>query len=292
MTRGDGLATVRRTTLSRLGLTVLELLVTTGVIGVLAGLLLPAVQRARESARQIQCTNHLKQIGLALHNYHDLYRSLPIGQRPDAAGQTAFGWASCLLPQLELAALAAQVDHEASVDSPENQEAREKTPPVFCCPSDLQEPQFTLFAAVGSLSGSTLPAATPLAVLPSANYVGVFGISEPDERPPASGEGTFVGNHAHSFRDLTRGLSNVAVVGERTARRLPSTWLGVDLNGEDADCRMLGNAWLGPNRDDADECEFDSRHPGHVNFLFGDGHVRSVSDSIDTAVYRRLATRN
>ncbi len=292
MISSAGLATVRRATSSRPGVTVLELLVTTGVIGVLAGLLLPAVQHARESARQLRCMNNLKQIGLALHNYHGLYHSLPIGQRSDAAGQTAFGWASCLLPQLDLAALAAHVDHEASVDSPQNRVAREQTPAVFSCPSDLQESRFTLFAAAGSLSGRPLSAGTPLTVLPSANYVGVFGISEPDERPPGSGEGTFVGSRAHSFRDLTNGLSNVAVVGERTARRLPSTWFGIDLHGEDAACRMLGNAWLGPNRDDADECEFDSRHPGSANFLFGDGHVKSVSDSIDTTVYRRLATRN
>ncbi len=285
-------APMGRTRSPRPGFTILELLVTTGVIAVLAGLLLPAVQQARETARRLQCTNNLKQIGLALHNYHDLYRSLPMGQRPDAANRTAFGWASSILPQLELTALAALIDHEASVNAPANRMAREQTPSVFSCPSDLQEPRFTLFVDAGSIPGGHQPAETVLTVLPSANYVGVFGTTEPDDCLPMKGEGTFVVNHTHAFRDLTHGLSNVAIVGERTARKLPSTWFGVDLNGEDAGCRMLGNAWMGPNRDDADECEFDSRHPGSTSFLFGDGHVKSITDSIDTEVYRRLAIRN
>jgi prepilin-type processing-associated H-X9-DG protein len=79
-------------------------------------------------------------------------------------------------------------------------------------------------------------------------------------------------------------------VGERTARKLPSTWLGFDLRGEDAAGRVTGQAWLGPNRADADECEFDSRHPGGVNFLWGDGHVAWLIDEIDAMLYRQLAS--
>jgi prepilin-type processing-associated H-X9-DG protein len=81
-------------------------------------------------------------------------------------------------------------------------------------------------------------------------------------------------------------------IGERTARKLPSTWIGFVLTGEDAQARVLGNAWLGPNRIDADECEFDSRHPSCVNFLWADGHFAPVADAIDAALYRDLARRN
>ncbi|MGD9856473.1 MAG: DUF1559 domain-containing protein [Planctomycetaceae bacterium] len=277
----------------RRGFTVLELLVTASVTSVLAGLLLPAVQQAREAARKIQCTNQLKQIGLALHNYHDVYQALPVGRRSDALGVTAFGWAFAILPQLELSPLAVRIDDESAVTSPVNEVAREQSPNVFRCPSDPQKLTFALYEEEDDLQG-VKSLERVLAVLPSANYIGVFGTSEPDdpdETPSAQGEGTFLGDRSIQFRDLTRGLSNVAIVGERTARKLPVTWFGVVLTGEDACCRLLGNAGLGPNRDDADECEFDSRHPGCANFLWGDGHVRSISDSIDSHVYREFATR-
>ena len=131
-----------------------------------------------------------------------------------------------------------------------------------------------------------------LVELPHANYIGVYGTSDPDQRGEIDGGGTFIARDAIRFRDLTNGLSQVAVVAERTARRLPSTWLGFHVHGEDAAGRVLGFAALGPNRVEADECEFDSRHPGCINMLFADGHVRSVADDIDATVYRQMAQRN
>ncbi len=280
-----------RTAERRRGVTVLELLVTVGIIGVLAGLLLPAVQQAR-GLRRLQCTNHLKQIGLAIHNYHDQHRALPIGRRADAVGASAFGWAPAILPFLDLVTLAHRIDDEASVTAAVNDEARTQTPVVFRCPSDPQDLTFALYAETDEHHTAPFAADTVLTVLPSANYVGVFGTSEPDDRPTPPGEGTFVGDRSVRFRDVIRGLSNVVIVGERTARKLPATWFGVPLAGEDAAGRLLGNAWIGPNRDDADECEFDSRHAGCTNFLWGDGHVRSIADSIDTHLYREFAKRN
>ena len=73
--------------------------------------------------------------------------------------------------------------------------------------------------------------------------------------------------------------------------RAPSTWLGVDVLGEDAECRLVGSAITRPNCEECDECEFDSRHPGGVNFLWADGRVGLVSDSVDTAVYRQSSQR-
>ena len=74
--------------------------------------------------------------------------------------------------------------------------------------------------------------------------------------------------------------------------RVPSTWLGVDFRGEDAACRLVGNAETSPNHPTCDECEFDSRHPDGANFLWGDGHVRLISENIDSVEYRRLARRS
>ena len=131
-----------------------------------------------------------------------------------------------------------------------------------------------------------------LVELPHANYIGVFGTSDPDKTGEVDGGGTFIARDAIQFCDLTNGLSQVAVVAERTARRMPSTWLGFHIHGEDAAGRVLGFASLGPNRTEADECEFDSRHPGSINMLFADGHVRSVADGIDSTVYRHMAQRH
>jgi prepilin-type processing-associated H-X9-DG protein len=95
----------------------------------------------------------------------------------------------------------------------------------------------------------------------------------------------------HRFVELTSGLNHVMMVGERTSRKLASTWLGIATEGEDAPGRITGYNDLGPNRDDADECEFDSRHPGHVNFVWADGHVASVADDIDRQIYQQSAMR-
>ena len=91
--------------------------------------------------------------------------------------------------------------------------------------------------------------------------------------------------------ELQRGLSNTMLIGERTTSLLPSTWLGVDFRGEDAACRLVGTAYTSPNCRECDECEFSSRHAGGANFLWGDGRVQLVSETIDTAEYRRFARR-
>jgi prepilin-type processing-associated H-X9-DG protein len=86
-------------------------------------------------------------------------------------------------------------------------------------------------------------------------------------------------------------MSRTLVVGERTMARVPSTWLGVDLRGEDAACRLVGSAMTHPNCRECDECEFASRHAGGANFLWADGRVDLLSEAIDSAEYRRLARR-
>ena len=281
---------IRRPPDSR-GFTVLELLVTTGIIGLLAGVLLPAVQNARETARQIHCKNNLRQIGLAIHNYHDAQRSLPIGYRSDLARETAFGWAVAILPHLDESSISVCINTNISLISPDNDGVRDLSPDVFLCPSDPKLITFELFPEPANQLVPAPNSANPLTTLPSTNYVGIFGNGDADETPGAIGEGTFLGERSIRLRELTRGLSNVFIVGERTARKLPSTWIGTVLDGEDAPGRVIGHCWIGPNRKDADECELDSRHPGCANFLWADGHVKAIADSIDTTLYRNLAKR-
>ena len=270
------------------GFTILELLACLGVIAVLVSLVLPAVVSAREAARKIQCTNQLKQLGLAIHNYHDQHNCLPPGWQWESDHQSAYGWSVALLSFLDQTAVFRQSNRNVSITDPANAVSRQTSLGLFLCPSDITQTRFTLYEIDGS--ARTLG---PLVDLPSANYVGVFGVSEPDddEARSAAGEGAFIEGRPVRFADFTRGLSNSMFVGERTMARVPSTWLGVDIRGEDALCRLVGNAFTSPNCGWCDECEFSSRHPGGANFLWGDGRVSLISETIHSLDYQTLARR-
>jgi prepilin-type N-terminal cleavage/methylation domain-containing protein/prepilin-type processing-associated H-X9-DG protein len=273
------------------GFTILELLVCVAIIAVLAGLVLPAVSAARESARRLQCTHHLKQIGLALHAYHEVQGSLPPGWLWDARRATAYGWLPPLLSYVEQDAVRAQVDFSSGISSSSNTAMRVQIIPLFLCPSDIVERQFMLY--VDDDDGPAILRGAAIMPLPAASYLGLFGTGEPDDGWPGRfGNGIFPGSRAIRFADVNRGLSCVLAVGERTAASLPSTWLGIDVRGEDAPCRILGNALTGPSAPGADECEFSSRHAGAANFLWGDGHVRPVANEIDARAYRQWARRD
>lgn len=266
----------------------MELLVVITVIGILIALLLPAVQAARESARNLQCTNNLHQLGIALHSYHDTQRKLPAGWQLEASKKSSYGWASMILPELEESSLNSQINRTRPVPDLSTN-VRSSTPQVFICPSDPSEPVFPLFSEISVHAAHAQESTEVLVTLPTANYVGVFGTTDPDDVLGPTGSGLFVQDHNHRFAEVTRGLCHVFLVGERTSRKLASTWLGIATQGEDAAGRVAGYADLGPNRNDADECEFDSRHPGHVNFVWADGHVDSVHDDIDREVYQQFA---
>jgi prepilin-type N-terminal cleavage/methylation domain-containing protein/prepilin-type processing-associated H-X9-DG protein len=270
------------------GFTILELLVVIAIIGILIALLLPAVQFAREAARDLECNSRLRQLGVALHNYHDVHRRLPAGWKCESTARTSYGWASRILKELEESALDAQVQYPQPLQSL-SEKVLSTTPDVFLCPSDASEPTFPLFAEIGGSDSHGQQSTEVLIRLPRANYLGVFGTTDPDKVIGTTGDGPFVQDRFRRFRDMERGTSHMMLVGERTARKLTSSWLGIANLGEDAGGRITGYAELGPNRDDADECEFDSRHPGHANFVWADGHVAAVNDDIDPQCYRQTA---
>jgi len=274
------------------GMTIVELLIAMAILSALMSMLLPAIQAARQSARNIQCTNNLHQIGVALHAFEEEHCVLPAGWTPEASNESSYGWAAAILPELDEAALASQIDRTRPIAAVSDT-LRRTTPAVYLCPSDVGDTPFPLFAEIGVHGSHAQESTEILVTLPRANYVGVFGTIDPDDDPVPddSGDGIFVEGLSYRFSEITRGLSHVLLVGERTTRRLPSTWLGMATEGEDAAGRIVGYADLGPNRDDADECEFDSRHPGHVNFVWADGHVAGVQDDIDRQLYRQSAIR-
>jgi prepilin-type processing-associated H-X9-DG protein len=302
-------ARIRRATKS--GFTVLELLVAVGAIAMLAALLLPALMAARESARRTQCVNHLRQLGVAAHMAHDRSGSLPHAWRPAARDpRFAYGWGTQLLPDIEQDALRRRlpVDRRPELSI---EDAAELTLPTLLCPSDILEPTFELTAEekhdeiafesvrAASVDGGVAAYRAPYVHLPTANYVGVFGTVEADdfERQPLAvradfGDGPLVHGRSVELADLERGASHTLLIGERTMATVPSTWLGVDLGGLDAACRVAGSAMTTPNCSDCDECEFTSRHVGGANFVWADGHVELVADDVDAALYRRSARRD
>lgn len=269
---------------TRRGFTILELLVTMSLLSLLAALLLPALIAGREAARRVECSNHLRQIGLALHNYHDSFNSFTAAWQFERSKRSALGWAVPLLPHLEQNPLYETMERGRCLGDSRMAPARATHLPVFSCPSDVAPPFFSAVHAVSHVE---------LMTLPSANYVGIFGTFEPDDfRPTVIGNGTFADSRPVRMSELTRGLSNTLIVGERSISSFHSTWIGFDHRDEDGECRIVASAVDGPNCSGCDECELGSRHAGVSLFLFADGHVAGLSNSIDPIEYRQLARRS
>ncbi|MFN0052961.1 MAG: DUF1559 domain-containing protein [Planctomycetales bacterium] len=288
------------------GFTLIELLVVIAIISVLIALLLPAVQQAREAARRTQCKNNLRQIGIALHSYHDQYSTLPpgwIGMTngvPDIFGSNGWGWGAKILPQIEQGPVYNAINFSLSVADPLHSGLRTTKIPSYRCPSDVGSGEWT----INSESG------VPLAKLANANYAGVFGVSEIDDcvtgtaadwpfptpYPQCGGEGVFYHNSITRFADMIDGASNTFLVGEHLTDERPnprwySTWAGVIPGGEDALVRIVGTADHTPNHPSNHIDDFGSYHTGGAQFLLGDGSARFISDNIDLRTYQSLATR-
>lgn len=280
--------------------TVLELLVVIAVIAVLIGLLLPALNSARETARCLQCKNNLRQLSVAMQLYHDSEKHLPQAWTLTADHKSAYGWSIALLPYLEHVNLSNAVRCDLALSSAENEAARHTELSAMICPSDISDSMFDLLEEADPHHGDlamlnskphhsehTLPIR-----LPVANYLGVFGTVEADETVPApQGDGSIVGDRMVRYTDLERGQSKTILIGERTTARVPSTWYGVNFRGEDAACRLVGSAITAPNCTSCDECEFVSRHSGGVNFAWADGHVSLVPNGIDSREYQQMSKR-
>jgi prepilin-type N-terminal cleavage/methylation domain-containing protein/prepilin-type processing-associated H-X9-DG protein len=289
---------------SRPAFTLIELLVVIAIIAVLIGLLLPAVQRVRELANRTKCKNNLRQIGVALHHYHDRLGSLPPGYNTVIASDNSdlgpgWGWAALLLDDLEQGNLKRQIHFDLQISDPANANVRVVMPPVFICPSEVQQDPFTVIDANGN----------PICDVGRCNYTamnGVLGVTS----DAWDNNGTFIRNRPYRLTDITDGLSNTLIVGERCSSMAKTTWTGAVTNGvvpairypDPAD--QLANAEGAPalilshgSRDhipnnnlvfDADATS--SFHTTGVNFLFGDGSVHSISNTIDGSVYEALLT--
>ena len=305
----------------RRGFTLIELLVVIAIIAVLISLLLPAVQSAREAARRAQCLNNMKQIGLALHTYHETHGVFPPGYvsnyRRDAGDEgtaeddigPGWGWASQILPQLEQSPIHNAINFSLTMTYAANETAQLTRITAYLCPSDFTPSKVPVRDESNTQTIYTVG---------TSNYVGVYGVGEIGEAP-GRGNGVFFRNSRVGVSQMMDGTSNTFMVGERSHNLSYATWTGRSVGGwlfttasfeggtnkfnpepEESFCMILGPIEFEdadglprtPNYPAAHVEDYWSRHPGGVNFLFGDGSVRFIKNSISKQVYGSLATRN
>ncbi|MFO1062291.1 MAG: DUF1559 domain-containing protein [Pirellulales bacterium] len=285
-----------RTTSRRAAFTLVELLVVIAIIGILVGLLLPAVQMAREAARRMSCSNNFKQIGLAVHNYESTFKRLPSGWvASPTTGYPGWGWATALLPYMEGSTVTARIDSRLNIAHTFHDPMRQIVIPNYICPSDRGQNVFEIGADSGAHVGhpgepEDVDLGTKLFRISKSNYVGMFGTFELEDAPFA-GDGIFFGNSRVRFADVTDGLSNTLMVGERDSRYGGSIWHGLIPEAAEPEARIVGVADHAPNSPSGHFEDFRSFHPGGVQFLKADGSVRMFSQSMPEDIYRGMATR-
>ena len=300
----------------RRAFTLIELLVVIAIIAVLIALLLPAVQQAREAARRTQCKSNLKQIGLSLHNYHDVYGTFPPGVTTCQATNWGGSFWLSLLPYADQAAAYSSINFDSWPGWATNFPVLIKLKPQYMqCPSNAQEAMRTR----GDVPG-------PMAI---ASYAGISGVSAAagggrtsvdGNRASAAENGVLSYNSKRGFRDMTDGSSNIIVVGEqsdfgagRTDIRSSwdwGSWMGCANcgPGPSTDVWTAAITTIHPNwpfgskpatgshvylgREGGGNFPLQSVHVGGLHVLLGDGTVRFVSDNLDRAIQYNLCTRN
>ncbi len=292
--------------------TIIELLVVIAIIALLIALLLPAVQQAREAARRTQCVNNLKQMGIALHNYHVSHKTFPPGWieiSGKVPAQNGFSWAALILAELDEGPLYNQIrfdksiflepDRDPSTPEIENNETlvANQLVPVFRCPSDVGPRNHDY---MGSSEWPIM-----IRNMATTSYVGCFGAGViPDNGTNTGfGGGIFSRNSSVRMKDITDGKSKTFIVCERRwtgffTPEIPkfgdAYWAGTPGNWI---MDILGTA--GVNMNSEHSAKFSSEHPGGAFFLFVDGHVQFIDENVESnpgetsgpnmGIYQRLA---
>jgi len=287
-----------------------ELLVVIAIIGILIGMLLPAVQAVREAARRIQCGNNMKQLSLSMHNYESANMKFPPGIKTFEGGtgfaaartQPGLNWHVYVLPFIEQAPLSDMIFGLANPHSAYSQPLATTEIGNFNCPSCPMEPLNTIRPDSGRDAAKS-------------NYIGIWGIevngnSDYDDLAPVPSvwdpsvySGILFIDSVTGFGEITDGTSNTFIIGERDGqeneifRRAAATWCG----GRVA---QWGNQCLGPvsgepayiiNTVSATTASqwnaISSQHTGGSQFGRADGSIAFVADSISPEVYEALGTK-
>jgi prepilin-type N-terminal cleavage/methylation domain-containing protein len=302
-------------TVPRAAFTLVELLVVIAIIGILVALLLPAIQAAREAARRTECSNHLKQISLAMHNYHDVYNVLPPGSVHTAANtnpaSSLTNWAIAILPYLEQSTLYQEYDQNRHNSHGVNLPVLETRLDVMVCPSDVKT--------------SKLVQPTQLINRPIArgSYKGVAGrrfrgangyFDYPQFAPSLTDAERLSIGPLHmtginglgceSFSDILDGTSSTLLVGEYHTRQNPeygafwaSTHSFHNLSSAQPESYTRIPDWnacyAATGNSQHWKCyrAFASLHSGGtINFALCDASVRGISQDIDSQVFQDVAT--
>ena len=267
---------IQRTS-ARRGLTVLELLIVIGMVAVLMALLMPAVQSARDQARAARCRNNLKQIGLALHNYLDVFNTFPPGwvahsDSPDYG--PAFGWMVMLLPFVDQAPLYNQLDFQKPPPAP-NKLLQQRLD-IFRCPMDPTEDVNGLRSNYSTSNYSGNHGDEPLPRW-TADRLSLHWPGNPPT--PKQASGILFLNSSVRFRDITDGASNTFAAGERSITSGSGIWVGVAANAMENDAVTECSH---SSRINAGLTSFSSRHGAGANILMCDGAVRFISADLDS----------
>jgi prepilin-type processing-associated H-X9-DG protein len=303
--------------------TVIELLVVIAIIALMIGLLVPAVQKVRESAMRVKCANNLKQMGLALHQHHDTTGGFPPSyihdtnlkdevqalfpqkalDRPPVRLQLmvyspGWGWAAVLLPQIDQQNFAAKLRFDLPNNAPTHRELRRQMFSIYTCPSDNDVGIFKLLHH----------GLYEMAHAATNSYACNLGGYAKNERPnPINGNGMFGRNSKYRTTDIADGLSTTLAIGERAAMFAKSPWAGV-FTGATINTTPGAPVWksvihTGPylvgakaghhelNSPNSEPYDFFSPHPGLVQFAFADGSVHALKSSLSVNVFQALGTR-
>lgn len=305
--------------------TLVELLVVIAIIGILVGLLLPAVQAAREAARRMQCTNNLKQLGLAVHTYVDAIRKFPSGMYFAGPGMTSRGdnvrklpgflWTMSILPYVEQSALYNQFDISKRIPNAPNRALAATTLPFAICPSASNPFTHKAIGTTGNAFGYNDPG------LATTNYVGCAGSfsgSAYYDSPLERRNGVIMEDTRFSFEAITDGTSNTFLAGETKLYSFawdPALYghygAGNGVAGSPEAMMRVGQFRSNPPSvasADVWRNSFSSRHVGGSNFVLADGSVHFIAEAIQhteslltttppldwstVGVFQRLSGRN
>jgi prepilin-type N-terminal cleavage/methylation domain-containing protein/prepilin-type processing-associated H-X9-DG protein len=268
------------------GFTLVELLVVIAIIGILIALLLPAVQAARAAARRMQCTNNLKNLGLALHNYHGALGSFPPAfETRDETGAVrgGWGWAVYAMPYIEQSSIRDSLSptkYKLSqiTSDPGLLKLLQTNLSIFECPSSPLEPLREFLGPGSPMVGTS-------------NYTccrGFFNIKD-DGHLVYRNNGVFYGDSSVRIRDITDGTSCTFALGERTVldvyenepKKWPS-WCGPGGLGFGS---TVSSSVSAPMNHAANMHSFSSHHAGGANFCFADGSVHFIADAVSSTDY-------